>query len=107
GGHSDAVLRRLASKGDGWLPNFRSPAEAQPLLDKLEGYLLENGRSRNDIGIEPRLHYGDGPDEWQNNLAQWQASGATHISFNTMGAGLDTPQKHLQAIKEFAKLIGL
>ncbi|MCP4421182.1 MAG: LLM class F420-dependent oxidoreductase, partial [Chloroflexi bacterium] len=54
GGHSDAVLRRLASKGDGWLPNFRSPAEAQPLLDKLEEYLLENGRSRNDIGIEPR-----------------------------------------------------
>lgn len=106
GGHSDAVLRRLARVGDGWLPGYRTAEAAQPSLDKLERYLVENGRSRSDIGLEPRLHYRDGTDAWQNNLAGWQAIGATHISFNTMGAGLESPQKHLQAIEQFARLIG-
>lgn len=107
GGHADVVLQRLARKGDGWLPGYRSAEAAQESLDKLESYLAENGRSRSDIGIEPRLHYKDGPDAWQANLAGWQVAGATHISFNTMGVGFDTPQKHLQAAEEFAKLIGL
>lgn len=107
GGHSDAVLRRLARVGDGWLPNYRTAEAAKPSLEQLERYLLENGRSRSDIGLEPRLHYRDGADAWQNNLAGWQAAGATHISFNTMGAGLETPQKHLQAVEQFARHIGL
>jgi probable F420-dependent oxidoreductase len=107
GGHSDAVLRRLARVGDGWLPNYRTAAAAKPSLDKLEGFLVENGRSRSDIGLEPRLHYRDGSKAWQSNLAEWQATGATHISFNTMGAGFDTPQKHLQAVEQFAKAVGM
>ena len=107
GGHSDAVLRRLARKGDGWLPGYRTAEAARSSLDKIEGYLAEYGRSRSDIGLEPRLHYGDGPEAWQANLAGWQAVGATHISFNTMGVGFGTPQKHLAAIEEFARSIGL
>ena len=66
---------------------------------------MANGRSPSDIGIEPRLHYKDGPAAWQNYLHGWQAAGATHISFNTMGVGFNTPQKHLQAIEAFAKLV--
>jgi len=107
GGHADIVLRRLAHKGDGWLPGYRTAEAAKESLDKLETYLAEYGRSRSDIGLEPRLHYKDGPDAWQNYLAGWQDAGATHISFNTMGVGFDTPQKHLQAVEEFANLVGL
>jgi probable F420-dependent oxidoreductase len=107
GGHSDAVLRRLARKGDGWLPGYRTAEAAQESLDKIEAYLDEYGRTRHEIGLEPRLHYGDGPDAWQNYFAGWQQAGATHISFNTMGVGFDTPQKHLQAIQEFATKIGI
>jgi probable F420-dependent oxidoreductase len=107
GGHSDAVLRRLARKGDGWLPGYRSAEAAKESLDKIEAYLAEYGRSPQEIGLEPRLHYFDGPDAWQSYLTGWQNVGATHISFNTMGAGFDTPQKHLQAIEEFAKAVGL
>lgn len=106
GGHADVVLRRLARKGDGWLPGFRTAEAAKPSLEKIESYLVEYGRSRSDIGLEPRLHYRDGPEAWQSNLAGWQAVGATHISFNTMGVGFDSPQKHLQAIEEFAQVVG-
>ncbi|MBK8900808.1 MAG: LLM class F420-dependent oxidoreductase [Anaerolineaceae bacterium] len=107
GGHADVVLRRLARKGDGWLPGYRTAEAAQESLDKLAQYLAENGRSRHDIGLEPRLHITDGPDAWQSYLTGWRDAGATHISFNTMGAGFDTPQKHLQAIENFAQTIGL
>ncbi|MCB8927463.1 MAG: LLM class F420-dependent oxidoreductase [Ardenticatenaceae bacterium] len=107
GGHADVVLQRIARKGDGWLPGYRTAEAAKESLDKLAGYLVENGRSLSDIGLEPRLHYQDGPEAWQNYLQGWQAAGATHLSFNTMGVGFDTPQKHLQAVEEFAKVIGL
>ena len=107
GGHADAVLRRVARKGDGWLPGYRTAEAAQASLDKIAQYAEEYGRSPQEIGIEPRLHYTDGPAAWQKYLQGWQGAGATHISFNTMGAGFETPQKHLQAIEEFAKTIGL
>jgi probable F420-dependent oxidoreductase len=104
GGHADVVLRRVAKMGDGWLPNYRTPVQAEPALQTLDKYLAEYGRSRSDIGLEPRLNYGDGrPDEWRQAIAGWQAVGASHISFNTMYLGFDTPAQHLNAIRNFAE----
>lgn len=106
GGHADAVLRRLSRIGDGWFPNYKTAASAQPSLDKLDSYLAENGRSRSDIGIEARIPYGDGnPDIWQQLLSDWQKAGASHITLNTMYLGFDTPQKHINAIKYFAEQV--
>lgn len=73
---------------------------------KLDALLAENGRSRQDIGVEPRLSYGEGdPDTWQQNLAEWQATGATHLTLNTLYLGFDTPQKHIQAMQRFAQFV--
>ncbi|MCL4264774.1 MAG: LLM class F420-dependent oxidoreductase [Anaerolineae bacterium] len=106
GGHADAVLERVARLGDGWFPNYRTPEQARPSLDKLDAFLEQHGRRRADIGIEARLAYKDGtPESWQKAIAAWQEAGATHLTFNTMGAGLDTAAKHLQAIAQFAQAI--
>ncbi|MCA9934468.1 MAG: LLM class F420-dependent oxidoreductase [Ardenticatenaceae bacterium] len=106
GGHADAVLHRIARLGDGWLPNYRSAARARPEIEKLAGYLVENGRSLTDIGIEFRLSYGDGnPDVWQQAITEWQAVGATHMTLNTMSLGFSIPQQHLNAIRHFAEEI--
>lgn len=106
GGHADAVLERVARLGDGWFPNYRTPELARPSLEKLDDYLAAHGRSRTDIGIEARLAYKDGtPESWRNALESWQQTGATHLTFNTMGAGLDTAVKHLQAVEQFAHAI--
>ena len=104
GGHADAVLQRIARMGDGWMPNFRAAADAQPALDLLDEYLTENGRSRGDIGLEARLHTRLGNlDDQMKSLTQWQNVGATHISLNTMGAGFTTPGEHINAIRQFAE----
>jgi probable F420-dependent oxidoreductase len=106
GGHADAVLRRVARMGDGWLPNYRTPDQAQSALAALDRYLAEYGRARNDIGIEPRISYGDGnPANWQKIISDWQAVGASHITLNTMYLGFDRPAQHINAMRNFAKAI--
>lgn len=104
GGHADAVLRRVARLGDGWMPGFRSAVAAAESLDTLDRYLAEAGRGRADVGLEPRLHWGAGDlDALGRTLEGWRAAGATHISLNTMGAGFRTPGEHLAAIRLFAE----
>jgi probable F420-dependent oxidoreductase len=103
GGHAEPVLRRTARLGDGWMPNYRNPAEARSSLDLLDRFLEEAGRSRSQIGIEARLSYAVGdPKTWEALMVGWRAEGATHLSFNTMGSGFKTPQEHIQAIRKFA-----
>ncbi len=103
GGHADAVLRRIARMGDGWLPNYRSAKDAAPSLEVLDEYLVEAGRSRADIGLEARLHSHLGDlDDLLDRMAGWRAAGATHISLNTMGAGFQSAAEHIAAMSEFA-----
>jgi probable F420-dependent oxidoreductase len=106
GGHAEAVMRRIARSGAGWMPNYRTVAEAEPTLAVLDRELAAVGRSRADLGIEPRLQYGDGnPDRWRRGIEEWQAAGATHFSVNTMGYGFATPADHLAALTRFAEAI--
>lgn len=104
GGHADAVMRRIAAWGAGWMPNYRSAADAQATFAVLDRELAAKGRSRSDIGIEARIAYGSGkPEEWGHAIAAWTAEGATHISVNTMGCGFSKPDQHLQALERFAE----
>ena len=106
GGHAGAVMRRIAKMGDGWLPNYRSAESAAPSLEVLDQYLAENGRSRADIGLEPRIAWREGNlDNLLRHKEAWQDAGATHLSLNTMGAGFTTPQQHIAALQHFAEAI--
>jgi probable F420-dependent oxidoreductase len=105
GGRAERALRRAARLGDGWLPNQRSVAEAKPTLALLDRFLAEAGRSRSEFGLEARIAYGTGdPHNWETAIHEWQAEGATHLSFNTMGSGFTTPQEHTWAIQKFAEI---
>jgi alkanesulfonate monooxygenase SsuD/methylene tetrahydromethanopterin reductase-like flavin-dependent oxidoreductase (luciferase family) len=109
GGHDDRVLQRMARLGDGWMTGFRKPEDAAEAMEKLSGYLDQNGRSwGSDFGLEPRMHYSaTTPDDWPKLIEGWTAAGATHISMNTMDAGFTTPQQHLDALRQFADAVGV
>jgi probable F420-dependent oxidoreductase len=116
GGHADQVLQRAARLGDGWLPKYRSPADARLALEKLDEYLERAGRAgirastseKAGFGLEARVPYGAGdPDEWQKLVEGWQSIGASHISFNTMGVGLSSAEEHLRAIQCIAEAVGV
>jgi probable F420-dependent oxidoreductase len=103
GGHADAVLRRMARYGDGWLPGYSSAAEAQPALDKLEGYLEQEGRSLDGFGLEPRPKLAGGSiDQLFMRAAEWKQAGVSHLSINTMGCGFTRLSQHLHALEEFS-----
>ncbi len=108
GGHHDRVLRRVARLGDGWTPSYRTLADARPSLDKLEAHLQAAGRTRSQFGLEVRLPYGEGdPQVWATRVEEWRSAGATHLAFNTLGAGFTTPEQHIAALRRFAEVVGL
>ncbi|MFZ6026971.1 MAG: LLM class F420-dependent oxidoreductase [Chloroflexota bacterium] len=104
GGHHEAVLARVARQGNGWMPNYAEPADARPSLELLQKLFAEAGRPRQDLGIEARISYARGNVQaWRTLLEGWQAQGATHITFNTMGSGLAAAREHIGAIEQIAK----
>jgi hypothetical protein len=116
GGHADRVLERAARLGDGWMPNYRTPADARPALEKIDEYLALAGRTRIQqgaaesmgFGLEARIPYGAGkPDDWQSLINGWQNLGVSHISFNTMGVGFNSASEHIQAIQSIAQAVGV
>jgi probable F420-dependent oxidoreductase len=108
GGAADPVIRRVAKMADGWIPFFRKPQSAEPYLTKLDDYLAEYGRSRADIGIEAIINYtGGNRAQWRDLIAQWEDMGITHLVLLTMRGGLDSAEKHIAAIHEFAEAVEL
>lgn len=104
GGHADAVMDRIAKYGGGWMPGFRTADQAGERLARLDAALAAKGRNRSEIGIEPRVSFGDGDAAtWRTILDGWQAVGATHASVNTMYLGFTKPEQHIEALRRFAE----
>jgi len=104
---TDRVLRRVARLADGWFPQMQPTDDARTTVERLKIFADEAGRDAASIGMEPRINLGDGdPEFWQEQVRVWEEMGATHISVNTMRAGLNSPQDHINAIQQFKEVIG-
>ncbi len=102
GGHADAVMRRVASMGDGWFPIFELDDSGKAALDKLRGYIEGAGRDPAEVGIETfNTVAGKTPDDWATAARLWKQQGATHISANTMNAGFSSLDAHIDALRRF------
>ena len=67
---------------------------------------VESGRDPGATGIEGRVSISEGnPDEWNKTAAAWGEVGATHLSVNTMRAGLSGPDEHIEAIRRFKEAV--
>ncbi|MBI3328256.1 MAG: LLM class F420-dependent oxidoreductase [Nitrospinae bacterium] len=107
GGRAEAVIRRVARLADGWFPQFAPDKAGQETLARLHTYAREAGRDPASIGIEGRISLtGRSPDAWMQAAEAWQKLGATHLSVNTMNAGLRTPDEHIHAIQQFKQALG-
>jgi len=104
---TDRVLRRVARLADGWFPQMQPGDDAQATVERLKVFAEEAGRDSASIGMEPRINLADGdPEFWQEQARVWEGMGATHVSINTMRAGLSSPQDHINAIQQFKEVIG-
>lgn len=107
GGRADQTIRRIVSIGDGWILTGRPDDSAKAVIHKLHAYAEEAGRDVSSIGLEGWVSASiGGVDDWVKEAEGWKALGATHVSLNTMRAGLDTPDDHIQAIRQFKQAAG-
>lgn len=102
GGSVDTTLQRVARLGDGWFPQMGPDDSAREAVATLRQYTEAAGRDPNAIGIEARVSIGGKtPDDWAREVEGWRQIGATHLAVNTMKAGLQKPQEHIDAIRRF------
>jgi len=66
------------------------------------------GRDVASLGMEGRVSWGDGGIErLVDHVERWRNAGASHLSVNTMGAGLASVDEHLVALETTASALGL
>ena len=103
----EPVLRRVARLADGWFPQFSPDETGRETVTRVREYAREEGRDPSVLGMEARINLVDGnPEFWVNRARAWEDLGATHISVNTMRAGLESPEAHINAIRQFKEVVG-
>ena len=106
GGAAPQTIRRVATMGDGWFPLFRPDDRGRELVESMREQATAAGRGPDDIGVESWVSIRDSSeDDWKRTAEAWRELGATHISVNTMNAGLESPQAHIEAIQRFKEVI--
>ena len=85
GGSSDAVVKRAAQIGDGWMPIMAPDHEAEAKLEQLRSHLSDCGRDTSAFGIEGwlRMDKAD-PDEWGVAAEGWRKLGADIVMLYPM-----------------------
>jgi probable F420-dependent oxidoreductase len=103
----ERVLRRVARLADGWFPQFPPDETGRETVIRVQEYAREEGRDPSVIGMEARINMADGnPEFWVERAKAWEELGASHISVNTMRAGLASPGAHINAIRQFKEVVG-
>ena len=103
GAVAETAVKRVARVADGWFPQFGPDQEARG--EAFRGYVRDAGRNPEDVGIEGRINFARTPeDQWRPTLDGWRKLGASHVTLNTMGANLESPQAHIDAITRFKKM---
>ena len=107
GGRSDSVLRRIARMGDGWFPQLQADDAGRERMERFRGLVEEAGRSQDDVGVDARVALSRGGiDGALRESEAWQELGASHVSFNTLRAGLGSPDEHIAALRRFKEAAG-
>ena len=84
GGSSDAVIKRAARIGDGWMP-ILAPDLAEPKLAQLRQHLEAFGRDPATFGLEGWLRFNEiAPDSWATAAAGWKRLGAQMVMLYPM-----------------------
>jgi probable F420-dependent oxidoreductase len=103
GAASPPGYKRAGRLADGWFPMMTPGPDLDEARTIVETAAADAGRDPATIGMEGRVDWrGDG-DAVADQLTQWEKSGATHVSVNTMGAGLKTVDDHLAVLARVAE----
>jgi probable F420-dependent oxidoreductase len=107
GGSSPRAYERIGRLADGWFPQVQPGPELDEARAIVDQAARDAGRDPATLGVEGRVSYTGDTDAVVAAIEAWRAVGATHVSVNTMGAGLTTADAHVKVLSEIASAAGL
>jgi hypothetical protein len=110
GAASKRGYARAGRLADGWFPMVAPGPELEAARSVVDQAALDAGRDPKSIGMEAWVKWQGGADSGADSraeavadqVAKWADAGASHVSINTMGAGLQTVDDHVAALAAVA-----
>ncbi|BBY28897.1 hypothetical protein GCM10023114_12390 [Mycolicibacterium sediminis] len=108
GGSSARAYRRAGRIGDGWFPQMGPGRELDAAKDVVDAAAIAAGRDPSAVGMDGRSGWASaGLTGVLTEAELWRSAGATHLSINTMDAGLGSVDGHIAALGAVAGGLGL
>lgn len=108
GASSDPAYRRAGRLADGWFPLVPPGPKLDHARALVEEAAAAAGRDPASLGMEGRANFGDGGvEQVVDHVDRWRVAGASHLSVNTMNAGLASVDHHLEVLTAVADTLGL
>jgi probable F420-dependent oxidoreductase len=98
GAASPPAYRRAGRLADGWFPMAGPGPQLDEAVRVPRQAATEAGRDLGRIAMEGRVSWRGNQEEFVDDVRRWAAAGASHVSINTMGAGLSSVDDHLAAL---------
>jgi probable F420-dependent oxidoreductase len=103
GASSPRACRRAGRLGDGWFPMVGPGPKLEQALHEVAQAATAAGRDPAQIAMEGRVSWNGNTDDLADGLRVWADAGASHVSINTMNAGLASVDDHLAALTAAAQ----
>ena len=104
GGSSDAVIRRAARLGDGWMPIMAPDAQVEQKLALLREQLKSCGREAAKFGLEAWLRMqGPDPQAWAAAADGWRRLGADMVMLYPMYR-ITSVDDHIETLRRFKEV---
>jgi probable F420-dependent oxidoreductase len=107
GAQSPPAYRRAGRLADGWFPQIQPGPKLDEARAIVEKAATEAGRDPRTLGLEGRVTWTGDIGALATDVARWRQAGATHVSINTMRAGLATTDDHLAVLAQAATELGV
>jgi probable F420-dependent oxidoreductase len=105
GANSTRGLERAGRMADGWFPMVVPGPDLDAARSVVDQAAVDAGRDPKSIGMEAWVKWQGSADDVVTKVDKWAKVGASHISINTMGAGLETVDDHLAALTAVAEAL--
>jgi probable F420-dependent oxidoreductase len=106
GGSSDAVVKRAARIGDGWMPIIPPDEEAEAKLADLHRHLQSFGRDPKTFGLEGWLRMSEAdPQRWAEAADGWRKLGAQMVMLYPMFRIPDFDEQ-IETLRRFKDVAG-
>ena len=107
GGSSRPAYERIGRLADGWFPQLRPGDDLDAALAVIAASATAAGRDPTTIGMEGQVAWRGSVGKLYEQAGRWEAIGASHLTINTMGAGLASVDDHLAVLAELADVLDL